>query len=129
MFFVSARYAKVWKIFQPKEKSCGMNIGTSDKQQDGTYENSKWPAIAVGHALSQVKNGNIKEGEQYAIIKGKVKNVPYKDENGEWHERLSLIVSEFAPAGSTESKSTSTEAPAKKPVNVSAANDSESDPW
>ena len=128
MFFVSARYAKVWKIFPAKERSCGMSIGTSDKQQDGKYENSRWPAMAVGHALEQVNKGNIKEGEQYAIIKGKVKNVPYKDDNGNWHERLSLIVSEFAPAGSTESKSTSTKSSNKKPDPTPDV-DTESDPW
>ena len=133
MFLVTSRYAKVWKIFEAKEKYCDLVISTSDKRQDGTREYSRWPSRVIGHAFEQVKAGNIHEGETYAIIKGKLSNVRYTDEEGNYKDNYRLLVSEFAPAGSTESAPTSKKSPAKKPapaaVDVSAADGDEDSPW
>ena len=142
MFWVNARYAKVWKIFAAKDKYADLSVGTSEKKQDGTYINSRWPARCIGKALNQVKKGTVKEGEQYAILQAKLSNEHYKTEDGEWKDALRLLILEFGPAGATNENDQSEPAPAaskapppradaKKSAKPAARvqEDDEEDPW
>ena len=142
MFWVNARYAKVWKVFAAKDKYVDLSVGTSEKKQDGSYANSRWPARCIGKAYNQVKNGKVKEGEQYAILSGKLSNEHYKGEDGEWHDALRLLILEFAPAGTANENAQSEPAPtaskappprsdAKRPAKPAkpAPADDEEDPW
>ena len=98
MFFVTNRYAKIWKIFKEKEKYVDMSVGTSEKDKDGEYRNSQWPARAIGHAFQQYKNGEIAEGQQYAI-RGKLTNERYQDDDGNWKDNYRLLIMDFGEAG------------------------------
>jgi len=129
MFWVTNKYAKVWKIFGVDGKYADMNISTSEKKQDGTYANSSWPARAIGHALQQVKTGKIKEGNTYAITQAKVSNESYKDKDGNWKNNLRLLVMEFGPSGADGQNAKPKAATPTKGVDVSAANDDEEEPW
>lgn len=133
MFWVTNKYAKVWKIFGVDGKYADMNISTSEKKQDGTYANSSWPARAIGHALQQVKTGKIKEGNTYAITQAKVSNESYKDKDGNWKNNLRLLVMEFGPSGADGQNASQNAKPKAttptKGVDVSAANDDEEEPW
>jgi len=142
MFWVEHRYARVWKIFKAKEKYCDLSVSTSEKKQDGEYERSDWPGRAVGKAFNQIKKGDIKEGESYAI-RGKLNNVRYKTEDGTWHDSYRLLINEFCPAGqdidggaaSSETKPASKPAaePAAEPAapvnDAAAAGDNNDLPW
>jgi len=97
-FWVSNRYAKIWTIFQAKDKYQDMRVSTSEKKQNDEYENSTWSARAIGKAFNQVKKGDVKEGEQYAI-RGKMTNVRYKADDGTWKDNYRLLIMEFGEAG------------------------------
>ena len=71
-------YARVWKVWK-KEKYTDLSISTGDKQEDGTYKNSKWPARLVGKA-----NIDVAEGDSIVITKAKIENVWDKERNKEW---------------------------------------------
>ena len=109
MFNVSGKYVKIWKIFKAKKddaKYVNLSVSTSEKNQDGEYENSSWYATAVGHAFQQWKAGDIKEGESYAI-RGKLTNVRRQDDDEEWVDNYRLTIFDFAPAGEEASKDSS----------------------
>lgn len=113
MFWVSNRYAKIWKIFRETDKYVDCSIGTSEKKQDGTYENSSWNARLIGKAFNQFKRGDVEEGEQYAV-RGKLTNVRYQNEDGEWRDSYRLIVLETGPAGEDLEAEAAQEKPEKK---------------
>ena len=115
MFWVSNRYAKLWKVFRETDKYVDCSIGTSEKKQDGTYENSSWNARLIGKAFNQFKKGDVEEGEQYAI-RGKMTNVRYQDENGDWRDSYRLIVLETGPAGEDVEQDAAPEKSERKPA-------------
>ena len=98
MFWVSNRYARIWKVFRQEDKYVDLSINTSEKKQDGTYENSSWNARLIGKAFNQYKKGDIQEGKDYAI-RGKLTNVRYEGDDGKWHDSYRLLVMETGPAG------------------------------
>lgn len=55
MLNVSGKFLKVWKV-KVNEKSVMVNLGSSNKQQDGSYVNSSWNAMFVGKALAGAKS-------------------------------------------------------------------------
>jgi len=128
MFFVSDRYTRVFQIFdkrKPDSKYVNMSVSTSEKNQDGEYENSRWYARAVGHAFQQVEKGEVSAGQDYAT-RGKLTNVRYKDDDGNWHDNYLYTIFDFGPkgqdAGSNSSLSKSGAKPAtKKPAAKPAA--------
>ena len=75
IFINDVRYIKVWDV-DIKEKYIDVRSGTSDKKQDGTYENSSWNVRLVGKAVEQGKH--LKKGDTYTIVKGKISNVYVK---------------------------------------------------
>lgn len=77
MFFINGKFCKVWKILDTKEKYVKIQLGTSDKQQDGTYKNSTWSAFIMGKQLELAKQ--LKEGDVINVLKGKVENVYNKE--------------------------------------------------
>lgn len=143
MFWVKNRYAKIWKIFDSKEKYVDLSIGTSEKTQENTYINSRWPARAIGKAFNQIKKGDIEEGEQYSIIKGRLSNERYKDDDGNWKSALRLVVMEFGAAGADEGDDDDDDRPEKpaaksstqrktasnKPATKKPESEEEEDPW
>ena len=139
MFWVSARYAKVWKVFRQEDKYVDLSVSTSEKNRDGDYENSNWNARLIGKAFNQFKKGDIKEGENYAI-RGKLTNVRYEGDDGKWHDNYRLLILETGPAGKdidadaaeTSSKKPAAQRPAAKPSTQKAATkpaDDEEDPF
>ena len=99
MFWVSKKYVKIWKVFELKDKYADLSVGTSEKNRDGEYVNSRWPARAIGHAFQQLKKGEFKEGDTVSVTSAKLSNESYKDESGEWKTNLRLVILEIAPAG------------------------------
>lgn len=119
MFWIdNARYAKIWKIFQPKDsnaKYLDVSIGTSEKNQDGEYVNSDWPARVIGKAFNQISKGDFKEKDTVDIVKAKLSNERYVDKDGNHRNALRLLILELAPAGSAGSAApTASAAPAPK---------------
>lgn len=142
MLPVSHKYAKVWKIMRPKKEDAKyylVKLGTSEKNCDGEYENSQWMCRAIGHAYNQVKSGEIEENETYAFC-GKQTNIPYQDDEGEWHDNnLRTLVTDFGEAGTEMSifdKKNSESKPKgkgstskKKSAPPPAETETEEDPW
>lgn len=85
-------YARVWKVWK-KEKYTDLSISTGDKQEDGTYKNSKWPARLVGKA-----NVEVAEGDSIVITKAKIENVYDKERNREWLRIIAFELEDMAEA-------------------------------
>ena len=79
----------MWK----KEKYTDLSISTGDKQEDGSYKNSKWPARLVGKA-----NVEVAEGDSIVITKAKIENVWDKDNNREWLRVVAFELEDTAEA-------------------------------
>lgn len=91
MFRITGRFVKVWKIREIKDKVVKIDLGTSDKQQDGNYKNSNWFGVAfVGKALESAKK--LKEGDKIEIVSAKIENVYVKDKNQSY---INIAVFEF----------------------------------
>lgn len=102
MFWVQNRYARVWKIFRPKNaeaKYYDLRVSTSEKKSDDEWENSDWNARAIGKAYNQIKKGDIDERSDYSI-RGKITNVRWRDDEDEYHDNYRLVIMEFGNAGS-----------------------------
>lgn len=76
IFINDVRYVKVWDVNQ-YEKFIKLQASTSDKKQDGSYENSGWYINLVGKAFEQGRH--LKKGDTITINKGKITNVYNKD--------------------------------------------------
>ena len=86
-------YGRVWKVWK-KEKYTDLNISTGDKQEDGSYKNSKWPVRLVGKA-----NIEVAEGDNIVITKAKIENIYDKERNKEW---LRVIAFELEDNGEAD---------------------------
>lgn len=127
MFMVSDRYTFVSKIFSKKKadaKYVNLSVTTSEKNQDDEWENSQWYACAVGHAFQQIEKGEVSEKETYAT-RGKLTNVRYQDDDGNWHDNYKYLIFDFGPkgqdAGSGSSLSKSGAKPAAKKTSAKPA--------
>ncbi len=89
MFWINNKFTKVWEV-EVKEKCVRLKLGTSDKKQDGTYENSSWFGVAVGKALERAKR--LKKGDTINITKGKVSDIWDKEKGV---ARLQVVVLEI----------------------------------
>ena len=118
----TTRYGKVWKVFEPKEKSCLVSISTKSNGKDNSPLYSRWSCFAIGHALQQIKSGRVKEGDTVAIVEGSIEDRGQKDEAGKYHQNVMAIVYEFAEAGSDPriGKWRSNVAPASQPTPTQA---------
>jgi hypothetical protein len=104
MIYFKEQFAKVWKL-ERKEKFAVGRISTSEKLQDGTYENSNWNVKLLGKAFGKQLN----EGDRIKIISGKVINKSYKDKQGENKNWLEVVVFDFEIQGQSAPSSDSWE--------------------
>lgn len=87
IYINDVRYVKVWKA-ENKGKFISLQCSTSEKNQQGEYENSSWNVILVGNAYDQGKH--LEKGDTFTINKGKITNVYNKK-----HEKSFLNVVVF----------------------------------
>ena len=83
------RFVKVFKV-EDKGKYVKAQVSTSEKKQDGSYENSSWFPTFVGNCLDEAKQ--IQEGDVLTITKGKLTNVYNKEKKQSY---LNMTVFEF----------------------------------
>ena len=129
IFITNTIYAKVWKVTRPVDeqgnprKYIDLQISTSEKMQDGTYEYSTFFPRVIGHAFNSLKD--VKEGDKIVITKSKFTNPPKQMPDGSKKSFLSFIVIEAKPDdGSQEtSQPEPVEAPAPQPK------DDDNCPW
>ncbi len=77
MFYLNdVRYVKVWDVM-PKDNYVDVRVSTSDKKQDGSYENSSWTVRLVGQATEPGRT--LEKEDTFTINKGKVSNVYVKE--------------------------------------------------
>ena len=91
MILINKAYAKVFRV-DVKEKYTSLTIGTSDKQQDGSYKNSNWNARLVGKA----KDIAVNEGDRIEIKSAKIENIYDKENKKNW---LNIIIFDFEVSG------------------------------
>lgn len=70
------KFVKVYKV-EDKGNFVKAQLSTSEKKQDGTYENSSWFASFVGGAKEQAKH--LQDKDTITITKGKLTNVYNKE--------------------------------------------------
>lgn len=98
IFITNTIYAKVWKVTKPVDeqgnprKYIDLQISTSEKMQDGTYEYSTFFPRVIGHAYNSLKD--IKEGDKIVITKSKFTNTPRTMSDGSKKSFQSFIVIE-----------------------------------
>lgn len=90
MIWVSdIRFVKVFKV-EDKGNFVKAQVSTSEKKQDGSYENSSWFPMFVGKCLDEARK--IQEGDVLTIAKGKLTNVYNKEKKQSY---LNMVVFEF----------------------------------
>lgn len=111
----NVRYAKLWKVFDYADdaKYADASIGTSEKNPDGEWVNSRWPARFIGHAFNKLKKGDFDEGDKLRIVQGKLSNESYQDAEGNWKTALRMLVIEAELESDAE---TADEKPVSKPA-------------
>lgn len=83
------KFVKVWNV-EDKGNFVKAKLQTSEKKQDGSYENSDWFAAFVGNAASMARS--LSNGDQITITKGKLSNVYNKDKKVSY---LNMAVFDF----------------------------------
>lgn len=83
------KFVKVYKV-EDKGNFVKAQLSTSEKKQDGTYENSSWFASFVGGAKEQAKH--LQDKDTITITKGNITNV-YNKEAGKSY--LNMTIFEF----------------------------------
>lgn len=112
MFYITNAWASIWsrekQASKTGKKYYKARISTSEKREDGTYENSYWFAYFVGNASDQIEK--YKDGECFKIEKAKIINPTVKNEDGSYKHYLKVTIFELGNRGSGsggKSKSTS----------------------
>jgi hypothetical protein len=92
MIFVNdVKYVKVFKV-EDKGNYIKAQVNTSEKKQDGTYENSSWFVTFVGNCKDEAKR--IAEGDKITIKKAKLTNV-YNKEHKKSYLNFTVFAFEF----------------------------------
>jgi len=85
MFINDAKYIKVWEVEQ-KENYVKGNLGESEKNTDGTYNNWFWTAKFVGKSKETAIE--LQKGDTIEIKGGKVRKFKYNDK---WYDELIIF--------------------------------------
>ena len=83
------KYAKAWEVTH-LEKYTKAQLSTSEKKQDGTYENSKWFVNFVGKCSELAKT--LQNGDTVTINKAKLTNLYNKEHKKSY---LNFVVFDF----------------------------------
>jgi hypothetical protein len=94
---ISNQYATVWAIDKVEEKYAKVRLGTGDKKQDETYENSNWFSTFVGKARNRIED--LKPKDQITVVFGKVSNVGKKQDDGSYKNFLNVVIFDFIKKG------------------------------
>lgn len=94
---ISNQFATVWAVDKVEEKYAKVRLGTGDKRQDGTYENSNWFGTFVGKARLRVEE--LEPKDQITVVFGKVSNVGKKQEDGSYKNFLNVVIFDFIKKG------------------------------
>ena len=94
MIFLKDFKATVWKP-EIKDKFVKANLSTSEKKQNGDWENSNWNAMFVGRSLEFAKD--LKDKDRIKIISAKITNV-YNAEKKVSYLNLVIFEADFVDA-------------------------------
>lgn len=101
MFYITNAWASIWsreeKASKSGKKYYKAKISTSEKKEDGAYENSYWFAYFVGKASDQIEK--YKDGERFKIEKAKIINPSVKNEDGSYNHYLKVTIFELGDHG------------------------------
>jgi len=89
MIWLNDLKVNVYKV-EDKGTYVKAQLSTSEKKQDGTYENSSWFASFVGNSKELARQ--LKDKDKITITKGKLTNVYNKDKKQSY---LNMTVFEF----------------------------------
>lgn len=98
MFYIGHdTYAKLWRIEEKKNRSNDGtrlvgSISTSETDQDGGKQYSRWNCTFVGGAKEQAKK--FKEGDNIVIKRCKITNHAYKKSDGSFDNYLDVTIFE-----------------------------------
>lgn len=96
MFYVGHdTYAKLWRIEEKQNRSNDRkrlvgSISTSETDQDGEKQYSRWNCTFVGNAREQAKD--FKEGDNIVIRKCKITNHAFKKNDGSFDNYLDVTI-------------------------------------
>ena len=72
---ITGKYLKVWKV-EEKNGYTKLDLGDSNKKQDGTYENWTWFGCTL---MGKAKDVQVKEGDVLEVKSGIISKRKYND--------------------------------------------------
>lgn len=96
MIWLNDLKVNVYKV-EDKGTYLKAQLSTSEKKQDGTYENSSWFASFIGNSKESARQ--LKDKDRITITKGKLTNVYNKEKKQSY---LNMTVFEFTVAEKKE---------------------------
>jgi hypothetical protein len=88
----NAPFATIWG-WDDQGKYTKVRLSTSEKNQDGEYENSSWLARFVGKAHEKISDAS--ERDRIKILSGKINNISRKQDDGSFRSFLNVVVFDF----------------------------------
>lgn len=92
MFYCTNAYGTIFNV-EVFDKRVKARLSTSEKKQDGSYENSYWNVVFIGNAYDAAKS--LTDRDRIHITKCKITNETYKNKDGDKRSWLQVTVYEF----------------------------------
>ena len=90
---ITGKFVSVFQVEEKPERAKNTvfaNLSTSEKKEDGTYENMYWKAKFVGKAYEAAKK--LKDADKVNILSGLIKNNFDKENEKLW---VDVVIFEF----------------------------------
>lgn len=117
------QYMKVWDI-KPAEKYTDIRVSTSEKKEDGSYENSSWFVRCIGHAHNKIKE--VKERDTIIANRFRLTNTQGTAKDGTKRSYFRFVLLDFELAQGLGRPQNNTPAP-EAPQQTAADEASEDD--
>jgi len=124
IFNTTTNYAISWKA-EEKEKYIDLQLSTHEKNEDGSYRNSRWLARAVGNAAKTLRG--IQKGDRITFTKSKITHENYKNDKGEWADAPTRLI--LLEATIDKKKTATDNQEVKEPQQKAAQENNSEEPW
>lgn len=131
-WFNGQAYATLWDSNKIGNGVVSVRFSTSERKQDGTFENSNWDGVAFRDTANIIQN--LRRGDRFVINKAKIAVRSY-EKDGQKFFPTSVTLIDIAPVSSertskNSARNTSSQKPRSKPVRQEPEEDDDEEmPW
>lgn len=121
-------YASLWDCRNIGKDGVSVSFSTSEKRQDGTYENSNWNGTAFGKQAEILKK--MGRGDRFVINTAKISVRSY-EKDGVRYYPTNVTLIDIEPVSSVNSTNHATKSASKKTIDPAPVDtdDDEEAPW